>query len=154
MYYSTLLIANSLSVQVLGDVSEEYSPFRSVANGGTEGKRKRRRRKGTGKTVDSQTCSPQPPTGGVPPATAKGGRGTLTGGIPPAKAEGEGGSGTLTDVATAEGEGGMGQHGKLTRQLRQLFIRGDNVVMVAPKGQRSDNPAAKKGQSTKCEISV
>ncbi len=107
---------------MLGDVYEEYSPFRTVANGGTEGRKRRRRTKAGSEGAGPQTLADSDIT-------------------------------TSAQTVEPSGTGGRGyseSRGKLTRHLKQLFIRGDNIVMVAPlgvKGQASTE-ANYKGQSS------
>ena len=111
---------------MLGDVYEEYTPFRTMVNGGkTRKKKKKRQRKA--KEEDLHPAE-TPLVERKAVIEAKDTIAEKTEDFHPTETGGGEGKEDCT-VATEE---------RLCRHLNQLFIRGDNVVVVAPTASHRD----------------
>ena len=164
--------------QVLGDVEEEYTPFRTLANGGRAKKRRKKQRKGrvesnpltataatreSGEEPSSPASSVMPPAGEpsspassvmppagepyspasfvMPPAGEPSSPASFV--MPPAGGATSSNECSLTAVSSEKKTVGAGAAAgkprgpanppaRLSRHVGKLFIRGDNIVLVAP----------------------
>ena len=101
---------------VLRDVVEHYTPFRTVANGGIEGSRKKKKKK-------KKTQAHVEPKDVQSPVES-GSKNDHSSMLVTTESSNKEHVTSIVGSATNVPEG-------LTRQLKQLFIRGDNVLMVA-----------------------
>ena len=98
---------------VLRDVTERYVPFRTSTNGGvSETKRSKKRRKKKRHPSEEQELKDEPVAGHVTSSTSCAPLGT---------------SSVFDDVTSSCGH--MTPN-TITRHVKQLFIRGDNVIMI------------------------
>ena len=131
---------SSLSHQVLSDVTEHYTPLRTLTNGGKTNRSKRRRRRKKephteeSLSVDQFGCTGQQLTdrsvtgshgqaGTEPAGTGDSGDGV----------ECAGDIGGSVECARECSDGVMcaGRRWERRRHIKQLFIRGDNIVLIA-----------------------
>ena len=142
--------------QVLGDVSEEYTPFRTLANGGRLKKRKRKR---NSKKKNQTQSNPSLATDTLSSAEESREEHSIPASLvlpPPVLSDGATTSdqdsfaastgiaavfpGQTVVAATAKPEhltlstnvNPAAHSGTCSRRVGQLFIRGDNVVLIAP----------------------
>lgn len=99
---------------VLRDVTEQYVPFRTLANGGVSAKKRKKRKK-------SKTVRDDPSRDHVMPSLSDGGE-TMSASSSHVTSS--------SDHVTSSLSCQVMQHAVI-RQWKQLFIRGDNIVMIS-----------------------
>ena len=116
-----------LPPQVLSDVTEQYTPLRTLANGGkTDRKKKRRRRTRREPHCDVTLCVRQHGSAGLQLTDTSTARNQANAGHEPAGS----GVGDMSAGDSSDGVTCSKRRWELSRHIKQLFIRGDNIVLI------------------------